>query len=116
MKYIKTYEDVGQQDLLDLNSEFKIYDYVIAITKKGVISAAVLIEFMRNNVGRLVGYSKRYDSYRVMYENTYDSGVWKYLDADSWWFNKDEIIYSNSNKQKCIEQLDLLNYTTKFNL
>lgn len=104
MKYLKQFEE---------KNKLSIGDYVLCHTKgQYVNNSDETINFINNNVGRYIKYSRGYDlKYGVKYENI-PFNLEKNLDLDLLWFDKHEIIDYSDNK----EELELKLAANKFNI
>jgi len=107
MKYLKKYEGFREYDY---NHEF-VGDYACADTMDTNEESR---KFMQNNVGIITQYYEPHNRFRVQYTNVPAEVD---LNSDfSYWFESDEILYHSKDKQECIEKMEMLRDTNKYNL
>ena len=69
---------------------------------------------MKNHIGKIIQYWGPTNRFRVKYLNA-PAGV--ELNADlSYWFDADEIIYHSKDEQDCLDKLEMLIQTNKYNI
>lgn len=116
MKHLKSLENIfttsGMENYKEKEDNHKfIGDYVIANSSS---VHEFTREFMQNNVGEIIQYWKPNNRFRVKYLN---APVAAELNADfSWWFEADEIIYHSKDKQECLDKIDVIKNTNKYNI